>query len=100
MPLYAPVRNPYVATIEMKQKLRWAAQSEIDDTTDKLKQLGKDGVILTYGDGSIQLVAFDPAAVKFAIGNRGTFDPDDADVAFSGKPIPPDLRHTSIKRTF
>jgi hypothetical protein len=51
MPLCMAVRNPYVATLADKQKLRWADQAEIDNITNDLKQAGHDGVVLEYGAG-------------------------------------------------
>jgi len=49
---------PYVATLAAKQKLRWADQDQINKITKDLKQVARDGVLLQYGDGSIDLVAF------------------------------------------
>jgi hypothetical protein len=83
MPLYMAVRNPFVATLGDKQKLRWADPIQIDSVTDDLKRAGYDGAVLQYGDGSIEIVAFDPAAVKSATGNRGTFSSSNPDIRFS-----------------
>lgn len=41
-----------------------------------------DGVIFSFG-GSTLVVAVDPAQIKSAIGNRGTFDPTNPDIRFS-----------------
>lgn len=55
-----------------------------------LLQLGYDGVIATYGDGSKEYVAFNPEQVKSAIDNNGDFDPSNSDIRFkSSAPIEP-----------
>lgn len=82
MPLYAAVHNPYIATVEEKQKLRWATPKQIAEITEALKQLGYDGAVLVYSNGSLELVAYDPTAVKSAVGNNGDFGPSDR-IAFS-----------------
>jgi hypothetical protein len=53
-------------------------------TTALLKEAGFDGVTI-YGGISgkeklAEAVAFDPTQIKSAIGNRGTFDPNDANI--------------------
>lgn len=47
---------------------------------DELRQQGYDGIINRAAD---EIVVFDPAQVKSAIGNRGNFDPADARIQFS-----------------
>lgn len=44
---------------------------------DKLKSMGYDSMIY---NGGVEVVVFDPTQVKSAIGNRGTFDPNDANI--------------------
>lgn len=83
MPLYVSVKNPYLATNELKKKLRRATQESIDKFTQDLKDQGYDGVVMPFEDGHIELMAFEPAQVKSAIGNNGQFDPDNADIRFS-----------------
>lgn len=51
-----------------------------------LKRFGYDGVMLKFADGHQELVAFDPAQIKSATGNAGTFNPDDADIRASRAP--------------
>ncbi|MET3135123.1 hypothetical protein AAKU55_005426, partial [Oxalobacteraceae bacterium GrIS 1.11] len=82
-PLFVAVRNPYVATPALKAQLRTASRGGIDLFTSKLVAAGHDGVVLNFSDGSQELVAFDPAAVKSAIGNNGGFDGGNADIRFS-----------------
>lgn len=43
--------------------------------------LGYDGVIKDFGDGGKYYVAWFPNQVKSAIGNRGTYDPNNPDIA-------------------
>ncbi|MET3135114.1 N12 class adenine-specific DNA methylase [Oxalobacteraceae bacterium GrIS 1.11] len=82
-PLFVAVRNPYVATPALKAQLRTASRAGIDLFTSKLVAAGHDGVALNFPDGSQELVAFNPAAVKSAIGNNGGFDAGSADIRFS-----------------
>lgn len=83
MPLYMAVRNPYVATVALKQKLKSASQVEIDRFTQDLKDKGYDGVAMPFSDGHVELMAFDPTQVKSAIGNNGQFDPANPDIRYA-----------------
>jgi len=42
--------------------------------------LGYDGVVLTFEDGKQHWVAWFPEQIKSAIGNKGTFDPNDPNI--------------------
>lgn len=44
--------------------------------TNVLKALAHDGIMSTYPDGSMEIIAFDPRQVK-SIENTGSFDPKD-----------------------
>ena len=60
-------------------------------TTALLKEAGFDGVTI-YGGISgkeklAEAVAFDPTQIKAAIGNRGTFDPNDANILNQKDPL-------------
>ena len=48
-----------------------------------LEGKGYDSVIATddFSDKPIEFVAFKPTQIKSAIGNRGTYNPDDPDIA-------------------
>ena len=83
MPLYANVRNPYEATMAEKARLKGASPQEITAFTDGLKAKGHDGVVLWDDSGHMELVAFNAADVKSAIGNNGNFDPEDDRINFS-----------------
>ncbi len=81
MPVYAAVKNPYIADISVKTLLKDASQEYIDNYTNSLKMKGYDGVVLIYPNNVREIVAFDPAQIKSAF-NRGTFNPSDARVLF------------------
>ena len=83
MPLYANVRNPYEATMAEKARLKGASPQEITAFTDGLKAKGHDGVVLWDDSGHMELVAFNAADVKSAIGNNGNFEPEDDRINFS-----------------
>jgi hypothetical protein len=84
MPLYTAVKNPYVADLDFKKQMSRLTQEGVDKQTAKLKALGHDGVVLSWPDGTHEVVAFNPADVKSATGNRGTFDGSDANILHQG----------------
>jgi hypothetical protein len=54
------------------------------DTTQALQDLGYDGIIRRDGGGHIlEINAFSPTQIKSAIGNIGTFDPENPDIRYS-----------------
>lgn len=56
----------------------------------KLRDAGYDGVRMYGPKGQLdEVVALDPTQVKSATGNRGTFDPADADITHSVRRRPP-----------
>lgn len=83
MPVYLSLQNPY----------RWPANKpsfvypeDAAKFTEELKKAGFDGVIVEkWGspDEMWEIVAFSPDQIKSAIGNRGTFDPNDKRIQFS-----------------
>lgn len=85
MPLYASIKNPFTATIEDKRRLKGASKSTAKAWTKSLQEAGYDGVILDYGNGTREIVAFEPTQVKSATGNRGTFDAGNANILFQGE---------------
>ena len=95
MPVYLKIKNPYQATIADKERLMLASRRNPAATaqaTEELRAKGYDGIILPYshGDGGLsEIVAFDPEQIKSAIGNRGTFDPNDSRIQFSRREEPP-----------
>ncbi|MBP7485463.1 MAG: hypothetical protein KA781_09180, partial [Aquabacterium sp.] len=86
LPVYVSLQNPYVwpkgRAIAMTPKEAEAIQSE-------LIAAGYDGVIVPneyaapeYA-GHYEVIAFHPTQIKSAVGNRGTFDPNDPDIRYS-----------------
>jgi hypothetical protein len=62
--------------------LRFMSQDKIDDWTNDIRQRGYDATSLTFPGGEKEFAVFDPERqLKSAIGNRGTYDPDDPDLA-------------------
>lgn len=85
MPVHVALKNPFFATQEHKEALRYALMDDpfaADDFREKLIRAGHDGVILDYGtpDGGKEVVAFHPTQIKSATGNQGTFDPENPDI--------------------
>lgn len=100
MSLYAKLENPYRATRQDKFHIQAISHNEgavagraaADAWTAELKAKGYDGVILKYtaemvgeSNAHTEMVVFDPAGVKSATGNRGTYDPDSANILFARK---------------
>lgn len=105
MPLWARVENPlYILDADDAQ---YAERFKLDSfgfpatLSDKsiaaMKKAGHDGIVfgqwrsregfdLATGRG-VEVIVFDPNQLKSAIGNRGTFDPDD-----------PNIRHNPRRR--
>jgi len=86
-PVYARILNPFV---ESRDQNMWDTfnpnKERIDDIVvhRRMKDAGYDGVIGIGGTpnvasrkGFIDVVVFDPRQIKSALGNRGTFDPED-----------------------
>jgi len=78
MPLYLAVRNPFVATPALKERMRLVSRETIDRFTEVLKAKGHDGVVLDHGEGGIELMSFEPTQVR----NRGVFDVTKPDIQF------------------
>ena len=80
--VYANIQNPYSMTLDEKNMLRFMPQDKIDDWTNDIRQRGYDATSLTFPSGEKEFAVFDPERqLKSAIGNRGTYDPDDPDLA-------------------
>ena len=86
MPVYLNMKNPYVIDAEGQM------YHQVEDQIAKAKKMGHDGVILNNvvdasgAGGSLQTtlhnahIVFEPNQIKSAIGNRGTYDIEDADI--------------------
>ncbi|HNJ86749.1 MAG TPA: hypothetical protein PKU92_09220, partial [Agitococcus sp.] len=85
MPVFVSVKNPYFATTQEKQSLKFATQAHADLVTQRAKERGHDGMVVQFPDGTIELVAFDPTQIKSATSNNGEFNPTNPDIRFSQK---------------
>ncbi len=95
MPVYLQMRNPHRITGERWNDIRDKHAKDgawFERWREQLIVKGHDGLIVTgetfvssrgrsYKDPDVMAV-FAPEQIKSAIGNRGTFDPDDARIAF------------------
>ncbi|HXV98530.1 MAG TPA: hypothetical protein VEC93_08910, partial [Anaerolineae bacterium] len=77
-PVFLSIKNPLMVSY---------GESVNPETIQSAKSGGYDGVIDDRGD----FVVFDPAQIKSAIGNRGTFDPDNPNIMLSKKSDTPDM---------
>lgn len=106
MPVFVSLKNPYEFTLNEEMEIEYDFDSaavpmlvdllgdrkakEIiannddfylgSEIQDELLSRGHDGIILTFDNGDKEYLAFNPEQVKSAIGNRGTFDPNDSDI--------------------
>ena len=81
MPVYLSIKNP--KRVRDQAKIRWG---QWDDAVEQAKAEGYDGLVYeneAEGFGSESWVAFRPEQIKSAIGNRGTFDPNDPSILAS-----------------
>ena len=84
MPVYLSMRNPLVVDLPGE----WAPR-KYDEALARARAEGRDGLIVrgatTLGTKGDYYIAFKPEQIKSAIGNRGTFDPETADIRYSNK---------------
>ncbi|WP_284335435.1 LPD38 domain-containing protein [Comamonas sp. NoAH] len=105
MPVYANVRNPYVATQAQKDRIKAGGTAASQAFTERLKAMGHDGVVLDLGEAGIELVAFEPTQIKSTTGNNGDFDGFNPDIRYSlsakvvTKPTAINLRRAMVQRT-
>ncbi|WP_341714434.1 hypothetical protein [Limnobacter sp.] len=86
-PVYLSIKNPYVVRTDDIESDE--AQNFLYRGLDRaeLEKQGYDGAML-YLEGELdQIIAFDSKQVKSAIGNKGTFDPDNADIRLSNSGV-------------
>ncbi len=79
--LYAKLENPYMATMNDKERLKPLGRKGADEFTTKLISEGYDGVILEMNGGR-EIVVFDTAGVKSATDNNGEFNPADTRIKY------------------
>jgi hypothetical protein len=80
MPLYVRMQNPKVYDAKGKTP----ANFSLSDKISEAKKQGHDGVVFkNIADPSfiaVHYVSFNPQDIKSALGNRGTFDPNDPSI--------------------
>ena len=78
IPVFLRIENPYTMTAaDMAQLNKENYKKAQGDFFDTLRKQGYDGVKM---DGGIWVVIKEPAQIKSAIGNRGTFDPTSGNI--------------------
>lgn len=106
MPVYMSIKNPIAFEDAMAEKMRIVAELRAKGRTDEqiesvigrylrtsLRLMRYDGVAPSSdpawkGIGDTW-VALHPTQIKSATGNRGTFDPSNPDIRFSGRDVSP-----------
>lgn len=90
MPVYLAMKNPATNEVLSHDDVQEAMDDGMGFTSvqEVLEEKGFDGIIYTHKDGAKEYVVFRPEQVKSAIGNRGTFDPNEPSILFSRKPPP------------
>jgi len=78
MPVYLSIKNPLVL-----DDLSYNPMFE-SGVIDEARNAGHDGIHVTK-DG--RWIAFEPKQIKSAIGNVGTFDPENADIRYSVRTV-------------
>jgi hypothetical protein len=86
MPVHLRMQNP-ASELDMERildALPYEAKRTAAQRTAQLKKAGHDSVIMNNGaegqSGNNYYIAFEPNQIKSAIGNRGTYDPNDPDI--------------------
>ena len=79
MPAYLRIERPYGST---DNPVSFREAEGIG--AEQLRRMGHDGVIASEGSQQgVSYAVLNPRQVKSAIGNRGTYDPDNADIRYS-----------------
>lgn len=79
LPAYVRIEHPADGDTAGEFESRYGS-----DAWREMEKSGYDGVI---ADDGAEIVAFHPEQIKSAIGNRGTFDPEEPSILFSRKPV-------------
>jgi len=85
MEVHLSLKNPFYATKEHREALRWALEQNphaADDFRNQLLDAGHDGVIFDHGgpDQVKEYVALHPEQIKSATDNNGDFDPSNPNI--------------------
>lgn len=91
MPVFLSMRNPL--EIETNTRASQTFDVKRQELIGRAEELGSDGIIIRTKVGDprtphpdILYVVFDSAQIKSAIGNRGTFDPNNPNILFQEGP--------------
>jgi hypothetical protein len=75
MPVYLSIQRPLRLSFDPYDEETWA------EGIERAKDKGYDGIVYPNAvEGGESWVAFSPTQIKSAIGNRGTFDPEDPNI--------------------
>ncbi len=95
IPVWLSIRRPLTISLPsfrddkrdvVRQALGLPENASSEEVTRSAQDAGFDGVILDYGPAGYhhrEIVAFDPAQIKSATGNRGTFDSESDNIRMS-----------------
>lgn len=84
IPTFVSLQNPLIVETGTPEfKRAFPADATGEQITAALEAAGHDGIIMRSGK-TIEVVAFRPEQIKSAIGNRGTFDPNDPNILNQG----------------
>jgi hypothetical protein len=96
LPVYVSLKNPFVIThgvLPDGRNIREVHAGPINaksgaEVRKLAEDAGHDGIIFASREGEVRhVVAWEPTQIKSAIGNRGTFDPNDPRINFALKPL-------------
>jgi len=92
-PVHLSIQNPHemtrgewdkhAMTVFRGQMTQDEAMQAAADFKAKLQDAGHDGIVIKGRGFNNEYVAFDPTQIKSAIGNRGTYDPNDPRITYS-----------------
>lgn len=95
MPVYLSVERPYQMPPEMFDRFEPGGEGSRQGARGLRRKLINDGYDGVYVPHAGIWITFEPTQIKSAIGNRGTFDPNDpdilADLAPEDIPLPADV---------
>lgn len=83
VPVYLAIENPYKINKRNAPRNLEQNPKEAEKFRKNLIKQGYDGVEYTLLNGSKNYVAFYPEQIKSAVGNQGTFDPNNSDIRYS-----------------
>jgi hypothetical protein len=98
LPVYVSLKNPFVIThgvLPDGRNIRDVHAGPINskggaEVRKLAEEAGHDGIIFASREGEVRhVIAWEPTQIKSAIGNRGSFDPNDPRINFALKPLVP-----------